>query len=220
MAEITPLGALVRGFFAGALGSAAQSGFFKLAAPLTPESPRDVFHPPEQAQNNESQTETVARRLVEKFAQRGPLDAEQKERAATLVHLGFGAMWGGLYGLARESAPGLVDTPLGVAAFSAGVWALGDNALLALVRIAAPPQQYPVKVHAFALAAHLAYGAAVWAGYELMRPRSLAALAATAFALRKRLAIRRHLPRALRPAAVRAIDVFAWAEKHRPLALA
>lgn len=220
MAKITPLGALVRGMFAGALGSAAQSAFFKLAAPLTPESPRDAFEPLEPAQNNESQTETVARRLVEKFAQRGPLEAEEKARAAKLVHYGFGAMWGGLYGLSRESAPGFVDTPLGVAAFSTGVWALGDNALLALFRIAAPPQRYPAKVHAFALAAHLAYGGAVWAGYELMRPRSIAALAATAFALRKKFAVRRHVPRALRPAAVRAIDVFAWAEKHRPMALA
>jgi len=219
MSQVSPMGALLRGMCAGALGSAAQSAFFKLTAPLAPKSPPGAFDPPEAAQKNENQTETVARRLVEKLAQRGPLDAGQKQRAGKLVHYGFGAMWGGLYGLARESAP-VLDTPLGVAAFSAGVWALGDNALLELFKIAGPPNRYPPKVHAFALAGHLAYGAGLWAGYQALRPRSLAAVAAGLWALNTRRKLRRYVPRPMRPAAKTAIDGFARLSMQRPFAQA
>lgn len=156
----TPIRSLLEGAIAGAVGSAVQNLFFKAAAPITPKPPADAFEPPEPQQRQETPLGTVARRLVEDLAQRGPLDEEAKNRVANAVHYGFGAAWGGLYGLVRDSAPSLWSLR-GVAGFSLGVWMLSDNVLLPAFKLSAWPQRYPLRSHAFAAAAHLAYGAGV-----------------------------------------------------------
>src|SRR5262245_58454711 len=102
MMRITPLGALWRGLIAGAAGAAIQKLFFKSTQRVAPRTPRDVFEPPEPEQKSETATQTVARRVTERFLQRGPLTPEQKQRAAEIVRYGFGAAWGGMYGLMRE----------------------------------------------------------------------------------------------------------------------
>src|SRR5262249_48323085 len=98
----TPLGAVLRGLWAGAAGALAQNLFFLATRRIAPQTPRDVFQPPEEIQKQEPATETVARRVVEGLAAR-PLSAARKQLGGSLVHHGFGAAWGGLYGLARES---------------------------------------------------------------------------------------------------------------------
>ncbi|HEY2749410.1 MAG TPA: hypothetical protein VGL86_32550, partial [Polyangia bacterium] len=156
----TPVRALLEGLAAGAVGAAAQSLFFRVTARVAPETPADAFAPPEPEQADESALETAARRLVEGVAQRGPLDARQKERLGDVIHYGFGAAWGGAYGLWRASVP-RAWSPAGVAKFSVAVWILGDNLLLPALRLAAWPHRYPLRLHGYALGAHLAYGAGV-----------------------------------------------------------
>jgi hypothetical protein len=199
MGSITPMGALLRGLAAGAAGSAVQSGFFKLAAPITPTNPEGVFVPPEEQQKSESSPETVARRGFEQFAQGSALSKEAKARGGQIVHFGFGAGWGGLYGLARESLPAL-SGPLGVLAFSTAVWMISDNAILPAFKLAAPATAYPLKTHAFALGAHIAYGLGVWAAYEALRPQTWTTAAAALWALGKSRSIGKVLPRRARPA--------------------
>jgi len=155
-----PIAALVEGLIAGAIGAGVQSLFFRATASLTPAPPKDAFDPPEAEQADESAQETVGRRLVEDLAQRGPLDEQEKARLGNAIHYGYGAAWGGLYGLLRASYPRLWR-PSGVAAFSVGVWLLSDNVILPLFKLAAWPHRYPLRSHAYALAAHLAYGAGV-----------------------------------------------------------
>jgi hypothetical protein len=203
MTRIGPLGALVRGLAAGALGSAVQSQFFKATASITPPTP-DVFRPPEPVQKQESSTETVARRAVEQLAKAGELSDEQKRRGGELVHYAFGAVWGCLYGQTRESFPSIAS-PLGVTAFATTVWMASDNLLLPAMKLAAWPGAYPAKVHLYAWAAHVAFGAAVWAGYELLRPQSWTRSAALLLALRRQSRVSRYLPRSARPAVRRAI---------------
>ncbi|MCA1663202.1 MAG: DUF1440 domain-containing protein, partial [Myxococcales bacterium] len=98
--------------------------------------------------------------LVVNVAQRGPLDEHAKARLGNVVHYAFGAAWGGLYGLVRASYPRLWR-PSGVAAFSVAVWLASDNLILPLFKLAAWPHRYPVRSHAYAIAAHLAYGTGV-----------------------------------------------------------
>jgi hypothetical protein len=160
MRRKTPFGALIEGIIAGAVGAGVQSLFFRATADLAPAPPKGAFDPPEAEQANENALETVARRLVEDLAQRGPLDEKDKARIGNGIHYGFGAAWGGLYGLLRASYPRLWR-PSGVAAFSIGVWLLGDNVILPLFNVAAWPHRYPLRSHAYAVAAHLAYGAGV-----------------------------------------------------------
>jgi uncharacterized membrane protein YagU involved in acid resistance len=160
---MTPLGALGRGIAAGVAGSAVMNLFFKATASWAPSAPKDVFEPPEKEQQGEGSTDTVARRFVESFVQRGPLSKEQKARGGRIVHYGFGAAWG--YGLAAESFPTL-RRPLGAAAFGTVVWVIGDEVLLPAFRLSAWPQAFPAKIHAYAWLGHLVYGASAWLTYR------------------------------------------------------
>ncbi len=176
MRRKTPIGALLEGLVAGAVGAGVQSLFFRATSRITPKPPARAFAPPEAEQANESALETVARRAVEELAQRGPLAARDKQRLGQAVHYGFGAAWGGLYGLLRASYPRLWS-PSGVAAFSLGVWMMGDNLILPAFKLAAWPHRYPLRSHAYAVAAHLAYGAGVAATLEAVDHADLVPLA-------------------------------------------
>lgn len=208
---ITPLGAVARGIVAGACGAAVQSVFFKATESVTPSSPAGVFEPPDPIQENESSPETVARRAVESFAMRGEMSARGKQRAGQVVHYGFGAMWGVSYALARESTPWM-STPLGIMAFSTGVWTLADNALLPAMKLAGPATRYPPKVHAYAVAAHWVYGASVAAVYGLLRPRSRAVIKGAALGALAWWRLRR-LPSPVRPRLRRAVRTSARASR-------
>jgi uncharacterized membrane protein YagU involved in acid resistance len=172
-ARPTPLGALARGLAAGALGSAAQDVFFRATRAVTPPTPKDVFTPPDPEQRDETATQTVARRLVAYFMQR-PLSPAAKAKGGILVHYAFGAALGGAYGLLYETLP-VLRRPAGVVAFGIGAWVTGDDLILPAFRLAAGPAAYPLKTHAYAIAAHLVFAAAVATAYRAMRPRSIAA---------------------------------------------
>jgi hypothetical protein len=160
----SPIGALMRGILAGAAGSLAQSAFFRATRKLAPKPPPGAFKPPEAAQRKESETEAVARRFVDRFMQRGPI--EHKAAGGQIVHYAFGSAWGAAYGLTAPSVRPLRTLPGGLA-FGALVWLISDAVIVPGFRLAGWPQRYPVKNHAYALAAHLVYGAAVAATYAL-----------------------------------------------------
>lgn len=161
----SPIGALARGMVAGAIGAGAQSLFFLATrrwAPRRTELPQHLRKPEPEAQD-ESGLETMARRTVHGLMQRGPLTEVQKSRAGSALHYLFGALWGGMYGLWRES---FRASPL---AFGFGVWMASDNLLLPAFRVAAWPQHYSLKEHHYALQAHFVYGLGTSAAYALLR---------------------------------------------------
>jgi hypothetical protein len=142
----TPLGALVRGMVAGAVGAGMQSLFFRATRRWMPE--------PSQAPPELARPEPEARRAI---------------------HYGFGAAWGGLYGLARESVP------ISALGFGALVWVASDNLLLPALRLAAWPRHYTLREHIYALKADFAYGLSTAAAYAALRdigPLPLGALPA------------------------------------------
>ena len=158
----SPLGALGRGLLAGAIGAGAQSLFFVLTKRWTPQPTRLPEGEGKPEGNDVSALEAVAGRTVEGLMKR-TLDPEQKPRVAGAIHYLFGAMWGGLYGLARESfrfPPQL---------FAVLVWALSDNLFLPAFRLAAWPHRYAAREHRYALQAHLAYGMATAGSYAVLR---------------------------------------------------
>jgi hypothetical protein len=185
MRKRSPVVALAEGLLAGALGAAVQTLFFSATRKLAPRPAKDAFTPPELEQRDERETETIARRAFEELAGRGPLSPEQKQLGGQLVHFAFGAGWGGLYGLARATWPQLRH-PLGVGAFALTVWATSDNLILPAFRLAAWPQKYPPRTHAYAIAAHLAYGVGVAGAFTVVeRAPWLAAAALGAIARRR-----------------------------------
>lgn len=161
----TPLGALARGLIAGAAGAWAQNLFFKATRRWMPQPtrlPKELQKPEPEAQQ-ENSLETVARRTVEGLMQRGPIAPETKSAAASAVHYGFGAAWGGVYALCRES---FRTSP---ALFGLTVWMASDNLLLPAFRVAAWPQHYSFKEHHYAAHAHLAWGFSTAAVYAFLR---------------------------------------------------
>lgn len=181
-----------------------QGLFLKLTAKLAPAMPKDAFTPPEPEQHNELPAQTVARRLAQ-AAGRGPLTPEQKERGEYLVHLGFGSLWGAVYGLQRESLE-TMKRPAGIILYSTGVWAVSEHLLLPAFKLAAWPNRYPLKVHGYYWAAHLLYGASVAASYHLLRRSSIVPALVSGWLLITRGRLRRRLPGVFRPAIGAAFD--------------
>ncbi len=189
----SPLGALCKGLLAGVVGAWAQDQFFRATKKWTP-APSAVPPSegrPEFAARHETPLETVARRLIEDLMKRGPLDEAGKKRVARAVHYAFGAGWGGLYALSRETAPRL---PASV--FGAAVWMLSDNLLLPAFRVALWPSQYRAAEHHYALQAHLAYGLATAGAYAVLRDLGVSPLAAlpALIALRAKLWLKKTPP--------------------------
>jgi hypothetical protein len=104
---------------------------------------------------------------------RGTLDAAAKGRLASALHYAFGAAWGGVYALLRESLPALPATLFGVA-----VWAVSDGVLLPAFRLAAWPRHYSLREHHYALHAHVVYGLVTAGAYAAVRRLGVAPLAA------------------------------------------
>lgn len=165
--SISPLRAFVGGLAAGALGSLVQSLFFKATTRYVPSQPEGAFTPPEAEQKNEMATTTVARRLVEGMMQR-ELGDTAKARSGNIVHIVYGSLWGGLYGLMAESHA-LWRKPLGMVGYGTLVWGLSDNLILPAFRLSAWPQAYPFKNHFYAWTAHVAYSAGLWGSYEAIQ---------------------------------------------------
>jgi hypothetical protein len=179
---ITPLGAVLRGAAAGITGAAAMSGWFTTAGSLMPPPREGAFVPPDPEQPNEMPTETIARRTVNGLMRR-EIPEPAKKPAGQAVHFGFGAMWGAIYGLAAETFP-IFRSPLGAAAFGAIVWSASDHLLLPAFRVGPWPNGVTMKGHAFWLATHLVYGAALAFAYASSRPKSLFAVALGAIGTR------------------------------------
>jgi Protein of unknown function (DUF1440) len=195
MSRRSPLGAFCGGLAAGFAGALAQNLFFAWTKRLAPQPSHQAFEPVEPQQLTEMPTQTVARRLTEQLARRGPL--EHTAGAAQAVHLAFGSAWGSAFGLVAGTLPS-VGTLRGGLAFGMVVWLVSDDILLPAFRLSAWPHHYPVKTHLYAIAAHAVYGAAVASTFEVLgRAARPATVALGAFWSTRR------VPRLLRPMARR-----------------
>lgn len=84
------------------------------------------------------------------------LTKREKEKAGTALHYAYGTSMGALYGAAAEIAPGV--TAAAGLPFGAAVWVTADEGVVPLLGLSKKPNEYPLSVHAYALASHLVYG--------------------------------------------------------------
>ena len=84
------------------------------------------------------------------------LTKKEKETAGTALHYAYGTSMGALYGAAAELAPGV--TAAGGLPFGATVWVTADEGVEPLLGLSKSPTEYPLSIHAYALASHLVYG--------------------------------------------------------------
>ena len=102
----------------------------------------------------ERAVEVVARHVTSE-----PISPKRREQFGSLLHYGFGATAGALYGLLSRRWPGV--TVGGGLAYATGVWIVADEAIVPAMGLADPPHRTPLRRHAYALAGHWAYGAAL-----------------------------------------------------------
>ncbi|MDQ6699309.1 MAG: DUF1440 domain-containing protein [Acidobacteriota bacterium] len=139
----TGLGA---GLAGGLIASAAMGPIHSMAAKL------DGSGPPE----GEDATVKTASAISEGLLCH-KLTKDQKKVAGPLVHFGFGAEVGALYGAVAEAYPA-VTVGFGMP-FGAAVWLGAHVIMVPALGLSKPATQSPVSKEAAELAAHLVYGA-------------------------------------------------------------
>ncbi len=87
-----------------------------------------------------------------------------------MVHYGFGALTGALYGVLSELQPAAAAAA-GLP-FGAAVWLIADEVGVPLAGFAGPPTEYPLARHASALGSHLAFGLTLEGVRRLLLGRS------------------------------------------------
>jgi hypothetical protein len=156
MRPMTPLGAVIRGAVAGAIGTVAMDIFWytryrngggeqqPLAWEFSGPSTWDSVPAPAQ----------VGRRLYEGLLRR-PLDERWARLTNNVMHWGYGVAWGSALGVVAGSLPRrhLLDGPV----FGASVWA-SSYVTLPLAGLYKPIWRYSVGELAPDLSAHLIYG--------------------------------------------------------------
>ena len=155
---------IVAGLVAGAVGAGAMSLVHKGLTAVT-----SGARPPTaaaQQQQDEDPTVKVADAITRPLRHR-PLAEDEKPLAGNLVHYGFGAGVGGLYGGLAAVMP-RVTAALGLP-FGGAVWLGAHVIMVPALRLAPPPTRQPLTKEAVELVLHLVYGAVTELGRRLIR---------------------------------------------------
>jgi uncharacterized membrane protein YagU involved in acid resistance len=158
----------VKGLAAGAIGGLVASwvmGYVHAAlgaeqqqlAPQNSEEPAPQQGKRQKRQHQGGEDATVKAAVsVSEGVFHQELPEEKKKAAGSLVHYAFGTLVGGLYGMAAEEwRPARWGEG---ALFGAALWFGSDEIAVPALKLAKPPDEYPLKVHAGALASHVVYG--------------------------------------------------------------
>ncbi len=108
----------------------------------------------------EPTTEKVACRMLRLAGVQSP-SRQTLQLGGQVVHWSYGINWGIAAGVSRSLGVPLTRG-MGLP-FGAALWAFGDTWMLEKLKLAKPPSEYPLHVHASALGAHLIYGLTLWA---------------------------------------------------------
>lgn len=100
-------------------------------------------------------TERVANIISTEVSGRA-LSAGEKREAGALVHYAFGVTTGAAYGALAEVLPWVAAG--GGAPFGALVWVGADEGVVPALGLSKSPAEYPLSVHAYALASHVVFG--------------------------------------------------------------
>jgi putative membrane protein len=76
--------------------------------------------------------------------------------AGAIAHYAMGATSGAIYGSVAEVAP--AATAAEGLPFGAAVWVIADEAVVPALGLSKPANEYPLSIHAYALASHLVFG--------------------------------------------------------------
>lgn len=112
-----------------------------------------------QERGSEEEQDDAAERLANTIAV-GVFDHEltksEKDAAGTALHYGYGVSMGAFYGVAAELAP-VVTIGAGLP-YGALIWVTADEGVVPMLGLSKSSSEYPLPIHAYALASHLVYG--------------------------------------------------------------
>jgi len=95
------------------------------------------------------------------------LTEREKEAGGTALHYAYGISMGAVYGAAAEVLPAVTagaGLPYGTL-----IWISADEGVVPLLGLSKPPTEYPLSIHAYALASHLVYGLTTEAVRRIVR---------------------------------------------------
>lgn len=154
---------LVRGILAGVAGGLAASWVMnEFSTTVGQKLSEAVETPAEQQQlkqqsDGEDATMKAADRIVETVTGGRHLSHEQREKGGPIVHYGFGALMGGIYGALAEYSD-VAKAGFGTS-FGGILFATADLLGVPAMKLGPWPSEYPVSSLANPLATHLVYGA-------------------------------------------------------------
>lgn len=170
--EANVLKGLAAGLVGGMVASVVMNGFQKWLGKLTAGveeshgaqslqqgSPQHGAGRMLQKRGSDDEQDDAAERLANAISV-GVFDHEltksEKDTAGTAFHYAYGISMGGLYGAAAELAP-VVKVGAGLA-YGATIWVVADEGVVPALGLSKSASEYPLSIHAYALASHLVYG--------------------------------------------------------------
>ncbi|MFP4144070.1 MAG: DUF1440 domain-containing protein [Phycisphaeraceae bacterium] len=158
-ATLPPAGDVARGVLAGAVAGLVGSWTMnQLHTAMSKLSQSDVGEQ-EQSEQQEDKPEPATVKAARKIVEDGlghPMSDREKKIAGPVMHYGFGAAVGALYGGLAELTP--VVTRGGGTFYGGAVWVGADEIVVPASGLSGPPTEQPASVHVEALGAHLVYG--------------------------------------------------------------
>ncbi len=148
----------VRGAVAGMIGGLAGAWTMNKFQAFVTKASENCSGTSGQSQNSEESddaTMKTAAWLLQSVAGI-TLSKEQKKSAGPIVHYGFGAAMGALYGTWAEHKRQV--TSAHGALFGTSLFVGADEIAVPALRLSQAPTESPLSVHATALGAHLVYG--------------------------------------------------------------
>jgi putative membrane protein len=111
----------------------------------------------ERGSNDDNDNAAVrAGTAVAEFGFDTKLTRPEKENAGAVAHYAMGAASGAIYGVAAELTPA-ATAGVGIP-FGAAVWVIADEGLVPALGLSKSSTEYPLSIHAYALASHLVFG--------------------------------------------------------------
>ena len=119
----------------------------------------------EKMRGGEYPPEVLYKRVAEVTTGSTP-NQQTTEKLAMGIHWGYGVLWGGLFGALRNRVP-VIGSAAGLT-YGTGLWLIGDELLMPVLKLSPPSTDFPWQNHARAFTNHAAYGTTLWLTLETL----------------------------------------------------
>jgi putative membrane protein len=163
--------ALVVGAICGLGGTVAMTQFQILWKKLSKDTHRPESSDASTSKEEEKEDSTMKAAAKISSAIGTPLSREQRRKAGTWIHYGFGTAVGSIFGLATERAPRslrAVNPLVSGAGYGTLVFLAAHELAVPALKLSSNPLKEPVSDQIAELASHLVYGIGTALAYEAL----------------------------------------------------